>query len=57
MVVAHEPARLVGADRHQRQRQLRVTFAHAAEAAAVGEAGVADAVDLVRTGLHHEARP
>jgi len=57
VAVAHEPARLVGADRQQRQRQARMALAHALEGGAVAKAAVADAVELLGARLQNEACP
>ena len=57
VLIAHEPARLIGADRQDRQPQRTVRLPDVAEMLAVAVAGIADDVDLARRRLQHKTCP
>ena len=57
MLVAHEPARLVGPDRQNGELEWPVAIARAAEMPAVAVAGIGDEIDSPGRSLNHERRP
>ena len=57
VLVAHEPARLIGADRQDREPQRSVCFGDAAEMASVAITGIADDVEFAGRRLQHKTRP
>jgi hypothetical protein len=57
VLVAHEPARLVGADRQNGEPQRSVALARAAEISAVAVAGIANKIDSTARRLDHKRRP
>src|SRR5262245_24945578 len=48
VLIAHEPARLIGTDRQDAGEKLAVALAHIAEMTAGAVSGIADDVDLAR---------
>jgi hypothetical protein len=57
VLVAHEPARLVGPDRQNGELELPVTLSRAPKMAAVAVGGIRDAIDAPAGCLDHERRP
>ena len=57
VLVAHEPARLIGADRQDRQPQRAMGFGDASKMLAVAVAGIADDVEFADRRLQHKTRP
>ncbi len=57
VLILHEPARLIGADRQYRQPQRPVLFGDAAKMLAFAVAGIADDVEFAGRRLQHETRP
>src|SRR5580700_10482167 len=57
VLVAHEPARLVGADRQDGELERSVMLAGAAKQPAGVVAGIADEVDFSDRRVDHERRP
>ena len=57
MLVAHEPARLVGADRQDGELERSVALAGAAKQPAVAVAGIGDDIDSSDWRVDHERRP
>ncbi len=57
VLVAHEPARLVGADRNVREPHRPVLAVQRAKQFAVAVAGIGDVIELARTGLDDEGAP
>ena len=57
VLIAHEPARLIGADGQDRQAKRAVRLRDVTEMLAVSIAGIANYVDFARRRLQHKTRP
>src|SRR6266550_9507344 len=57
VLVAHEPARLIGADRQDRQPQWAMRFGNTTEMLALAVTGIADDVEFARWRLEHKTCP
>src|SRR5580704_10846462 len=57
VLVAHEPARLIGADRQNGELERPVALAGAAKQPAGAVAGIADEIDFSEWRVDHERRP
>ena len=57
VLVAHEPARLIGADRQDGEAERAVALARLAEPRAVAIAQIGHVIDAAGGRFDHEARP